>query len=209
MACFVPNITKKALLYFFSISCIIFSGGESWAQVTAPGCSQAVMNAMNARAQAEMAYDIAVTNQMLAKPDSVLAMTCFSNAAGVSAANGGAIFSGDFTSQLNTVVTTAAPPYNCTYMQNLWNNTISTIGINTAVPYATFADLMSGTPPAGAGANYTANWNAAGTSGIFTGLATAVNALPVPTAQNFSGATSACLVLRTAGVYLGACPPPP
>lgn len=47
-------------------------------------------------AKARVAMDVGVTEQMIRKPDSVLALTCFDQAARVSAQKGGKIFSGDF-----------------------------------------------------------------------------------------------------------------
>lgn len=68
------------------------------------GCDQRVMDYMNAKAKAQAAYDKAVTDQIIRKPDSVLAMTCFNHSAGVSAKEGGAIFSGDFTTDLKKII---------------------------------------------------------------------------------------------------------
>ena len=51
---------------------------------------------MQATAQAKTALDVGITEQLIRKPDSVLAMTCFDQAARVSAQRGGSVFSGDF-----------------------------------------------------------------------------------------------------------------
>ncbi len=189
--------------------------GVAPAAAQVAGCNPAVLNAMNARAQAQMAYDIAVTNEMIDKPDSVLTLTCFNRAAGVSAAalpaypGGGNIFSGDFTAGLNPVVPTSAPPFACTEMALLWA-AISTEGVNTAVPYATFTDLLNGNTaiPAGAGVDYTASWTSArpAPAAVFTNLTTAVAALPAPVTFDFTPAQSSCQVLVIAGIIPGPCP---
>lgn len=203
MARGIRSISVRLFSSFLSVTCLALFSGAAGAQVV--GCNPAVMNAMNARAQAQMAYDIAVTNEMIDKPDSVLDLTCFSNAAGVSAAVGGSIFSGDFTAGLNPVVATSPPPFNCTAMNDLWT-AISTEGVNTSVPYATFDHLMTGTIPLGAGADYTTSWGTAAAAGIFSGLGTAVAALPAPRVLDFSAARSSCEVLVIAGIGAGPCP---
>lgn len=172
------------------------------------GCSPVVLDAMKARAQAQMAYDIAVTNEMIDPPDSVLNLTCFSNAAGVSASAGGSIFSGDFTAELNTIMPTIPGPFSCAAMTALWT-AISNEGVNTRVPYATFDNLMTGVIPAGAGADYTATWTAPSAVARFAALNTAVTALnaSLPAAlPDFTPARSSCRVLFMAGV-LTAIPP--
>lgn len=57
------------------------------------GCAPEVWDAMKAKAEAKVAYDVAVTEQIIKKPDSVLAMTCFNKTAGASAHRTGKIFS--------------------------------------------------------------------------------------------------------------------
>lgn len=71
----------------------------------AVGCNEKVMKAMQAKAEAKVAQDVAVTESVITKPDSVLAMTCFNQTAGTLAKTGGGIFSGDFTQQLAPLVT--------------------------------------------------------------------------------------------------------
>ena len=171
------------------------------------GCSATVWNALTAKAEAQVAYDVAVTRQMINKPDSVLTLTCFDKAAGVSATNGGAIFSGNFAGPLGTIMPVdGSGVYNCPAIGDLWN-TIITGGINTGAPYATFDDLLNGRAPPGAGQDFAAGWNAAQTAGIFNNLKTAVAALPQPPqVLDFSGAKSSCDVLKTAGIIQDNCP---
>lgn len=94
----------KFFLLVALISCITFSSAQ--AQLV-EGCNPLVMDAMKAKAQAQVAYDVAVISQLISQPDSVLAMTCFNQAASISAVDGGAIFSGDFTIQLTPLITPA------------------------------------------------------------------------------------------------------
>lgn len=94
----------KLFLSVVFVSCITFSSAQ--AQL-AEGCNPLVMDAMKAKAQALVAYDVAVISQFISQPDSVLAMSCFNQAANISAKEGGAIFSGDFTVQLTPLITPA------------------------------------------------------------------------------------------------------
>ena len=99
----------KLFLSVVFVSCITFSSVQ--AQLPPPnlveGCNPLVMDAMKAKAQAQVAYDVAVISQLISQPDSVLAMSCFNQAANISAKEGGAIFSGDFTLQLEPLITPA------------------------------------------------------------------------------------------------------
>ncbi len=197
----------KFFVSFLSALCVSFlcataaKAGSGPAQIQ--GCDPAIWAAMTAKAEAQVAYDRAVTAELINKPDSVLTMTCFSDAAGDSAKNGGAIFSGDFTTQLQTVMTvTGGGSYTCNQIGTL-ENKILTAGIDTGAPFATFNDLMSSTPPAGSGTDFKNSWTASGTE--FTNLSTAVNALTQPTAYNFSNDSSSCEVLKTAGIVTS-CP---
>lgn len=63
------------------------------AKAQSAGCSPEVWDAMKAKSEAKVAYDVAVTEQIIKKPDSVLAMTCFNKTAGASANRTGKIFS--------------------------------------------------------------------------------------------------------------------
>ena len=64
----------------------VLTAAPVWA-APVKGCNQTVLTAMEAKAQARVAYDVASTEQVLDKPDSVLFMTCFNNSAGNAAAN--------------------------------------------------------------------------------------------------------------------------
>ncbi len=216
------------------IGALVLAGGLVFATqgalaAPASGCDPNVLKAMQAKAQAQVAYDVAVTEEIVNKPDSVLAMTCFNQAAGVSAADGGAIFSGDFTAGLTPVVgdalsdlynyfgdslgmdsgsvdytaTALGGPYNCDEMDQLWT-AVEGQGINTSVPFATFNDLVTGTSPAGAGTDFAANWTSS--SGEFTALNTAMSALPTLMVPSFAASNTSCDVLVTAGVIPGPCP---
>ena len=101
MRCMFKSFGKFLLVAL--ISCVTFSSAR--AQVE--GCNPLVMDAMIAKSQAQVAYDVAVISQLISQPDSVLAMTCFNQAASISAVDGGSIFSGDFTVQLTPLITPA------------------------------------------------------------------------------------------------------
>lgn len=98
----------KLCLFAVPLALALFVSTSGYAQVVS-GCDPAIKAAMDAKAQAKVAYDVAVTEQVVVKPDSVLAMTCFNRSAGVSAERGGNIFSGSFLSNTNfaSVITDA------------------------------------------------------------------------------------------------------
>ena len=68
------------------------------------GCNSDVWDAMTARADSKVAYDLGVAKEIIRKPDSVLEMTCFGQASRRSSNQGGAIFSGAFQSELSGVI---------------------------------------------------------------------------------------------------------
>ncbi len=199
----------KALLSAFLTFGVVFFCVATASAASGPqvilGCDPAVWQAMTAKAEAQVAYDTAVTDELVNKPDSVLTLTCFSDAAGVSAKNGGAIFSGDFTTQLQTIMpVTGGGTYNCTQIGTLETQMINQ-GVDTGAPFATFNDLMSGTAPAGGGTDFNNGWNESQAAGVFGNLNTAVSAMTAAQtkqypALNFSAAKSSCDVLKAAGI---------
>lgn len=90
-------------MLFASVTWIATGAAATQAQPV-PGCNPAVMEAMQAQAESRVAYDVAVTEQIIQQPDSVLALTCFNKSAGISAARGGNLFSGDFTEGLQPII---------------------------------------------------------------------------------------------------------
>lgn len=87
--------------YLFILCALMF--GDCDDVVAAEGCDPKVEKAQQSRAAAKVAYDVAVTEEHIHKPDSVMSMTCMNGLAGISASGaaggGGTIFSGDFTNQ--------------------------------------------------------------------------------------------------------------
>lgn len=207
---------------------------QNVAQAAVEGCNPVVIDAMQKKAQAQVAYDTAVVEEIIDKPDSVLATTCFNQAAGVSANSGGSIFSGDFTAQLiplietgliaffddyadaageeSTVVDYAATAlinaYSCNEMEDLWTF-IEDEGIQMGTPFITFDELLSGTLGGGAGGDFINTWNAAAAvQNIFSDLNAAVVALPGITAipPPPPANATACATLITYGIIPGPCP---
>lgn len=74
----------------------------SYEAFAAEGCDPRVEKAQQSKATVRVAYDVAVTEEHIQKPDSVMSMTCFNQQAGINASGaasgGGGIFSGDFIS---------------------------------------------------------------------------------------------------------------
>jgi len=91
---FVGFNVKKHVLSFLAVMCVVFFSSAAQAQIE--GCDERVLEAHKAKGQAQVAYDVSVTEQIMVKPDSVLALTCFNRSAGVSAQRGGELFSGSF-----------------------------------------------------------------------------------------------------------------
>lgn len=186
-----------------------------------PGADKRVVEAMFARAEALQAYDNAVIEEIIRKPDSVLALTCFEQVAGLVAKNGGNIFSGDFTLDLKPLIEqtlqnfyqnflygtggSLVPPsvlsavYNCTEMDKVWQKA-SIEGINRKAPYIMLDNLLTGTPPAGAGPDFLRSWNASKSQGVFSNFKAKMDALPRPSVPDYSAAKSSCDVLKIAGI---------
>lgn len=146
---------------------------------TIPGCERDVLNAMSAKANARVAYDVATTEQVIDKPDNILAMTCFNDAAGNAALQVGQMFGGDFTTYLANIVPNAltsfyddyagAPGYDDPTLraqfytgQTALATTVTTCdnmqslwdfikqeGIQKNIPYPKYSDYVTGTQPNG------------------------------------------------------------
>lgn len=224
----VSFLAAMAVFVALSVPTTVFAAAE--------GCNPQVIDAMQKAAQAKVAADKAATEQMIDKPDSVLTMTCFNQAAGVSAKLGGAIFTGDFTADIEPIVkdalesfksqfedaagsdagagtidyadTSLAAAYNCDNMNKVWQLSEDE-GIQQGIPIVDLDDLIAGALPAGAADDFTAAWNAAaGAQTIFSDLSTAIGNLPAIAAIPAPPATTAstCDVLVTYSVIPGPCP---
>lgn len=214
------------------MACFLLAGTSAYAQPV-PGCNPQVLDGMQKKAQAKVAMDVNITETIIDKPDSILAMICANNAFGTSAVRGGQIFSGDFTAGLAPIIENALQAFfddfmdgagfeaglvdyaatalanvqDCNETQDLWS-VIKDEGIAVGAVYATLNNLVNGILPAGADPDeYTANWNQEVTDGVFTDLQAALAALPVPAVPAFAPNQTACQVLQTAGVLPpGPCP---
>src|SRR5262249_20082302 len=141
---------------------------------TVAGCDPAVMTAMQAVAEARVAAATAVNDAMYTMDDSVLALTCFNQAAAGSAQQAGQIFSREFSAALQPVVNdelkamyanfvgnslggkSGAVDYTATQMPQDSNSsfncdqvsklwdTVSGSGINDGVPNVSFDLLVGG-----------------------------------------------------------------
>lgn len=215
MTRFIFSASGRLLLPVLSVICVTFFSSAVYAGQVVAGCDEAIWKALDAKAQAQVAYDVAVTREIIDKPESVLKLTCFKDAAGVSAKKGGAVFSGDFRDDLSNVMPIGnGNNFVCGEIQRLWDDVIVKQGINAKVPYATFDDLLngqSGSAPAGAGDQYQSGWDAAADALVFDKLRIAVQDMPTPPTPplDFSQEKTACNVLEKAKIYQGPCPPPP
>jgi hypothetical protein len=175
---------KLFLSVLLSLSLTAFSASAFAATSMMAGCQTSEWTALSDKAKALIAYDSAVTRQIITAPPSVLTLTCFGQHAGVSAVQGGKIFSGDLTSWLQTniinvaavtadpttnlaaapAVTLGSGTYsNCTAIGDLWNSIVTAGLSTTSIPYVTFNDLMAGTAPTGAGQAFSTDWTNAAT----------------------------------------------
>lgn len=214
----------------FVMACFLFASVAAQAQPV-PGCNPQVLDGMQKKAQAKVAMDVNITESIIDKPDSILAMICANNSFGTSAVHGGQIFSGDFTAGLAPIIENALEAFfddfmdgagfesglvdyaatalsntqDCNETKDLWS-VIKDEGIATGVVYATLNNLVNGILPAGADPNeFTANWNQEVTDGVFTDLQMALGLLPVPSVPAFTPNQTACQVLLTAGLPM-TCP---
>jgi hypothetical protein len=181
-------MTQKSILRTLFLPavavCLVLCSGVALADPidaagkTMPGCEQKVFDAMNHKADARNAYDVASTEQVIDQPDSILALTCFNNAAGEAAVNIGSMFSGDFTTPLSKIVPdsltstyddfkksdgyistkvdytqtalgAAGDITNCNYIQDLWTQ-VKSEPVQPDVPYYRYSDLVNaGSMPSG------------------------------------------------------------
>lgn len=109
----------KTLNLFMGCAALVTISTSPANAVTA-GCNTDVWDAMAERAEAQLLYDVAVLEEIIEQPDSVLMLTCFDDSLAVTAENGGMIFSGTFNSRMNDVVGTATDAFvtnNFTYAE--------------------------------------------------------------------------------------------
>lgn len=190
----VFSIKKFFLIFCLGVG-LLSQSVTAQAAATTTGCDPKVMEALKAKAQAEVAYDVALQG-LITKPNSVLALTCFNKAASVAAKEAGAIFSGDFNDDLSHVISDAlvsfyddfqgalgsaagepleniysetalnAPDYDCDAMSKLWDF-VKDKGVDAGIPTATMNDLRGLTAPDPATTNdaFETEWNASGAGG--------------------------------------------
>lgn len=238
LKCMATN-TARFILVFLGL---MFTDADD--ATAAEGCDLRVEKAQQSRAAARVAYDVAVAEEYIQKPDSILAMTCFNGLAGISAsgAAGGAgtIFSGDYTNQspsgnaggLQAVVRDGLQTFYTSYVdamgadsglvdytntalvnnpacsetQDLWTE-IKTGGVEQGVPNATMADMLNGTLPAGAAADFSSDWGVSnGTDALFSLYKTDLAAQPPAWNPTFQQTDGLCQMMVTANIPGAACP---
>ncbi|MDD9901839.1 MAG: hypothetical protein OXT65_12760 [Alphaproteobacteria bacterium] len=162
----------------FLVMGLLLSAPAAFAQAV-EGCNPAVLDAMQTTSDARTAASNSVDDAIFDQDDSVLALTCFNQAAAISGYQGGQIFSGDFVPSLQPVIEDALTamyddfpdsvgnktnivnygaiplpagngPFTCDEAANLWSQ-VESMGVNPGVPFSTFQDLVNGGAP-GAGA---------------------------------------------------------
>ena len=94
---------SRVLLSAFVVGCLAVTGAPAFAQ-TVPGCNPQVLEAMTRKNDALVGYDMSIIQELMDKPDSVLAMTCFNRSAGLDGVEAGKIFSENFVIPLQDMV---------------------------------------------------------------------------------------------------------
>ena len=94
---------QRYITFLFTCFVFISLSSVSFAQ-SSPGCDNRVKDAQDGVADLRVLNEVAINEHITPEPDSVLAMTCFDQSSRISAAEGGSIFSGDFTDAMNDVV---------------------------------------------------------------------------------------------------------
>lgn len=97
------RMSLPSVLFVALLSCFVLISSQS-AHATVAGCDPVKYAEMQDRALLKRAADIGITEQQTDKAESVHVLTCSPQAFQVSAQNGGAIFSGDFSTELNNVI---------------------------------------------------------------------------------------------------------
>jgi hypothetical protein len=149
--------------------------------------------------------------------------------AGVSAVQGGKIFSGDFTAGLSPVISDALTAMYAQYEDSLGNDSgvvdytatvlvnnpqcdgisklwteVKDEGVQPGVPFPTFDEVIQGT--LSGGTDFNDNMTAAAADNVFTDAQAAVQQVPRPNTPSFSGISSSCDVMVRAGLAVGPCP---
>lgn len=196
------------------------------------GCNPAVRDALNKKAQASVALDVAQTDQTVVKPDSSLALACGNRSAGGSAERAANFFSGSFLANpsfqnvietmlvgmlgqfadaeglesgvVDYAMTTVEDNPACDGISNLWTRLIEK-AIAPGIAFLSLADMIAGNIPGGSGPKFSESLQQAADDGIFANLEAAIQQLPRAGIPDFSAATNSCEVLAAAGVTI-ACP---
>ncbi|MDD9901840.1 MAG: hypothetical protein OXT65_12765 [Alphaproteobacteria bacterium] len=157
---------------------LMFQAAPAFAQAI-EGCNPAVFAAMQSTGNAHVAASVSADDVVFEQDDSVLALTCFNQAAAISAYHGAQIWSGDFMPTLRSVIEDALVshyddfPYStgtvlgnrvnygattlpagsaafaCDEILNLWQ-AAEVRGNDMGVPHPSFSELVAGGAP-GAG----------------------------------------------------------
>lgn len=216
------NTFKNRMAMLFTLLFLIAANGRE-AVALVEGCDPKVMSALEAKATAKAAYDTAEVQQIIKRPESALAMTCFNEQAGSVAATAGGAES--FTGPLDVSIITAnlndvykspsntdfspsslPDSANCQRMRTAWEETENT-GVEGDTTVPSLKDMMDGTKPPGiaAGSAFDRNFQSSQAQGVFSDLNAAVTALPEPDVKDYTNTSSSCDVLQAAGVVSGGC----
>lgn len=97
--------------------------------------------------------------------------------------------------------TTMQANYDCDGIDQTWQAMVNkgvTGGMDLSI-----ANMLNGTAPSGASENFLKSWQASQSTGVFSNAQSAMNALPRPQVQSYSGNQTLCEVMGAIG--LGGC----
>lgn len=97
------RIKFASLLIATLLSCFVFMSPKP-ANALVAGCDPNKFSHMQDRATLQVGNDLGASQEIIKKMDTVIALTCWPEAAQISANEGGAIFSGGFEAELNNVI---------------------------------------------------------------------------------------------------------
>lgn len=227
------RIKFASLLIATALSCFVFMSSNP-AHALVAGCDPNKFAHMQDRSTLQVGNDLGATQEIIKKMDTVIALTCWPEAAQISANEGGAIFSGAFEGELNNVIGDMVNEllgqfvgsflesfgtlgtligswfgwgggFTCNHMQDMWDDVV-TRGINQAAEFLD-VDGMIATALGGGSASTFIDDNLGAIAPVAANIQAVITAPPTPI-PNFLGANTLCAVqtLNNGGVAPPGCP---
>lgn len=226
------RIKFASFLIATALSCFVFLSAKP-AHALVAGCDPNKFAHMQDRSALETGNDLGAAQEIIKKMDTTIALTCWPEAAQISANEGGAIFSGGFEAELNNVISDMVDEllnqfvgsflesfgtlgtiigswfgfgggFTCTHMQDMWDDVV-TRGINQAAEFLDL-DAKIATALGGGSASSFLDDNLGALSAVAAQIQAVITAPPTPI-PNFTGANTICEVqFRNTGAMPPGCP---